>query len=117
MPTKDEVLINEMGPSGGVRFLSGTYAWSEDASARLGAVMSEIFGWKRQVVIDGVWVSNLKRTLGVEVERVVKQAIANNAPTVLDLNSPRYDVCTDWIIDKAIAELRRAETFNDGGGI
>lgn len=117
MAAKDEVLINEMGPSGGVRFISSTYVWPEDAKARLREIMSEIFGWKRQVVIDGVWVSNLKRTLGVEVDRVVRQALANNAPTVLDLNSPRYDVCTDWIIDKAIAELRQVETFNDGGGI
>lgn len=117
MSAKDEVLINEVGPSGGVRFPSGTYAWPEDANARLCEVMSEIFGWKRQVVIDGVWVSTLKRTLGIEVDRVVRQALANNAHPVHDLHSPRYDVCTDWIIDKAIAELRQVETFNDGGGI
>jgi hypothetical protein len=80
--------------------------------------MSEILGWKRQVVIDAVWVSTLKRALGTEVERVVRQALdANNANPARDLHTARYDVCTDWIIDMAIADLRQVETFKDGGGI
>lgn len=117
MTTKDEVLFSEMGPTGGVRLVSGTYALSDNDKSQLTAVLAKIFGWKRQVVIDGNWVSKLKRSLGAEVERVVDQALANNANPVHDLHSPRYDVCTDWIVDQAIAELREVETFSDGGGI
>lgn len=93
-----------------------SFEWTQEERDRLCAVMGKIFGWKRHIVIDRVWIDTLKRDLGQEVERVVKGAIANNAIPG-GYKELRYDVCLDWIIDRALDQLTAPDLFNDGGGI